>query len=133
MEDSAILQDKDPKMMKKLALLSALSPVLFSLSLMIDAAPAVAAPSRSNIVVSGPACSGKGQSLPLLLIRDTRAAMGGSGGGGGEGPNGGGGGGSNSCWSACFSTYNACRDRGPKDICVSRMKTCLAICDRPAN
>lgn len=66
----------------------------------------------------------------LLLIRDVRATMGG---GHGDGGAGGGGGNANRCWSTCFNTYNACMDKGPKDICVSRMKTCLAICDTSSN
>jgi len=57
----------------------------------------------------------------LLRVRDTQAANSGTG-GHGRGPN--------SCWSACFNDYNACMDRGPENVCVSRMKTCLAICDR---
>jgi hypothetical protein len=66
----------------------------------------------------------------FILVRDARASMG----GGGSGSNGGGGN-TNSCWSACFSTYNNCIDNGPKEkgYCVSRMKTCLAICDTSAN
>jgi hypothetical protein len=65
----------------------------------------------------------------FILVRDARASM-----GGGSGGNGGGGN-TNSCWSACFSTYNNCIDNGPKEKghCVSRMKTCLAICDSSAN
>jgi hypothetical protein len=65
----------------------------------------------------------------LLLIRDVRATMGGGNGNGGEGSGGNGGGNANRCWSTCFNSYNACMDKGPKDVCVSRMKTCLAICD----
>jgi hypothetical protein len=57
----------------------------------------------------------------LLLVRDTRAAASG------------GGRGASSCWSACFNDYNACVDAGPKQVCVSRMKTCLAICDSLSN
>jgi hypothetical protein len=59
----------------------------------------------------------------LLQIRDTRTAAGAGGGNGGP----------NSCWSACFNTYNQCMDGGPKNICVSRMKSCLEVCDRLSN
>ncbi len=57
----------------------------------------------------------------LIRIRNTRAAAGN-------------GGRANSCWSACFNDYNQCvetapTDSGPKKLCVSRMKTCLAVCD----
>jgi hypothetical protein len=58
----------------------------------------------------------------LHLVRDTRAAA--SGGGGGR---------TNGCWSACFIDYSLCMDQGPKNVCVSRMKTCLAICDHLTN
>ncbi len=56
----------------------------------------------------------------LLPVRDTRAAAAS-------------GGGANSCWSACFNDYNQCMDAIPKDVCVSRMKTCLAVCDHLSN
>jgi len=59
----------------------------------------------------------------LLQIRDTQAA---AAGGGGNGR-------ANSCWSACFGDYSQCMDAGPKNVCVSRMKTCLEVCDRLSN
>ncbi len=58
----------------------------------------------------------------LHLVRDARASA-----------SGGGGGGTNGCWSACFNDYTLCMDQGPKAVCVSRMKTCLAICDHLTN
>jgi len=73
--------------------------------------------------------SGSQQCIPykeksgVMLVRDTQAAT--SGGGGGRSGSG--------CWSACFHDYNSCMDVGPKNVCVSRMKTCLAICDRLSN
>src|SRR5512138_758138 len=54
----------------------------------------------------------------LILIRDTRASMGGSGGYS-----------KGSCWKGCFEEYNNCVDRMAKDICVPQMKSCLAVCD----
>src|SRR5262245_1468395 len=64
----------------------------------------------------------------LIRIFDARASM-----NGGDGK---GGGRANSCWSACFNDYNQCLDGGqarageaPKKACVTRMKSCLAVCD----
>jgi hypothetical protein len=54
----------------------------------------------------------------LILVRDTRASMGGSGGYN-----------KGSCWKGCFEEYNTCVDRMAKDICVPQMKSCLAVCD----
>lgn len=72
-------------------------------------------------VMAGPAATESG---PLLLqIRDTQAA---ASGGGGNGR-------ANSCWSSCFGDYSQCMDAGPKNVCVSRMKTCLEVCDRLSN
>jgi hypothetical protein len=74
--------------------------------------------------MAGPAAIESG---PLLLqIRDARTAAGGGGDGGGNG-------GANSCWSSCFGDYSQCMDAGPKNVCVSRMKTCLEVCDRLSN
>jgi hypothetical protein len=64
------------------------------------------------------------ESGPLLLqIRDTQAAA----------PRGGGNRRANSCWSSCIGDYSQCMDAGPKNVCVSRMKTCLEVCDRLSN
>jgi hypothetical protein len=65
--------------------------------------------------------AGKGASSAkdnLILVRDTRASMGGSGGYN-----------KGSCWKGCFEEYNSCVDRMAKDVCVPQMKSCLAVCD----
>ena len=53
----------------------------------------------------------------LLQIRDVRSA----------------GGGGNGCWSACFSDFDECMGIRTKNLCVSRVKTCLETCDRLSN
>ena len=110
-----------------------ISSTLVLSTLLIASTSAEASPSRSSnfahrTAAGSPVCQ-QTATGGLILIRDARASMGGGGNGGG----GGGGGNANSCWSACFSTYTNCMDRGPKDFCVSRMKTCLAVCDTSAN
>lgn len=52
------------------------------------------------------------------LIRDVRS------GGGGNGRS------ENICWSSCFNNYNGCLEVSDKPACVSRMKNCLAVCDK---
>jgi hypothetical protein len=54
----------------------------------------------------------------LLQIRDVRSAAGGGG---------------NGCWSACFSDFDECMGIRTKNLCVSRVKTCLETCDRLSN
>ena len=53
----------------------------------------------------------------LLQVRDIR-----SGGGGGNG-----------CWNACFTDFDECLGIRTKNLCVSRVKTCLETCDRLSN
>jgi len=53
----------------------------------------------------------------LLQVRDVRSA----------------GGSSNGCWSACFSDFDECMGIRNKNLCVSRVKTCLETCDRLSN
>jgi hypothetical protein len=57
----------------------------------------------------------------LLRIRDVQNAKSG------------GGGGSSGCWSACFNDFDACLGIRTKNLCVSRVKTCLETCDRLSN
>jgi hypothetical protein len=59
----------------------------------------------------------------ILRVRDTRTSS--AGGGRNEGEN--------TCWSSCFKNYNDCVDAGPKNLCVTRMKSCLELCDRLSN
>ena len=54
----------------------------------------------------------------LLQIRDIRSA---------------GGNGGNGCWSACFSDFDECMGIRTRNLCVSRVKTCLETCDRLSN
>lgn len=63
------------------------------------------------------------QDATLLRIRDTRASAAGGGGGGSD----------NTCWSSCFRNYNGCMESGPKNMCVTRVKSCLELCDRLSN
>jgi hypothetical protein len=50
--------------------------------------------------------------IELLRIRDMRQA-----GGGG-------------CWSHCYNMFDECMGTSEKNICVSRVKTCMETCDR---
>jgi hypothetical protein len=75
----------------------------------------ICAPALSHS--SNPCSSNSGGQL--LLIRDTRSAAAG--------------GGKNSCWKSCFDDYNSCMDQSGKNPCVSRMKTCMAVCDQLSN
>jgi hypothetical protein len=112
-------------------------PAALALSAVLTiSAPAGASPWAGAATCAKPASSHASErsTVPhLTLVRDTRASMSGGSGGSGGGSNGGSGGNANSCWSACFSTYNNCVDRERKDHCVSRMKSCLAICDTSGN
>jgi hypothetical protein len=63
------------------------------------------------------------QDATLLRIRDTRTSAAGGGGGGSD----------NTCWSSCFRNYNGCMETGPKNMCVTRVKSCLELCDRLSN
>jgi hypothetical protein len=54
----------------------------------------------------------------LLQVRDVRSAGGNSG---------------NGCWNACFSDFDECMGIRTKNLCVSRVKTCLETCDRLSN
>lgn len=67
--------------------------------------------SASQSCISGPEAN-------LLLVRDARASL-----GGGKG----------SCWRSCFDHYNICVDQVEKNVCVSQMKSCLAVCDNISN
>lgn len=68
-----------------------------------------AAPSRSGMALTGPTPS------LWLQIRDVQSAR-----------NGGG----NGCWNACFTDFDECMGVRTKNLCVSRVKTCLETCDR---
>lgn len=50
----------------------------------------------------------------LLQIRDARSANGGG----------------NGCWNACFTDFDECMGIRTKNLCVSRVKTCLETCER---
>jgi hypothetical protein len=39
----------------------------------------------------------------------------------------------NGCWTACFSDFDECMGIRTKNLCVSRVKTCLETCDRLSN
>lgn len=39
----------------------------------------------------------------------------------------------NGCWNACFNDFDECMGVRTKDLCVSRVKTCLETCDRLSN
>ena len=54
----------------------------------------------------------------LLQVRDVRSSGGRSG---------------NGCWTACFSDFDECMGIRTKNLCVSRVKTCLETCDRLSN
>jgi hypothetical protein len=51
--------------------------------------------------------------IELLRIRDMRQA----GGGGG-------------CWNHCYNMFDECMGTSQKNICVSRVKTCMETCDK---
>ena len=53
----------------------------------------------------------------LLQIRDVRSSAGGG----------------NGCWNACFTDFDECMGIRTKNLCVSRVKTCLETCDRLSN
>jgi hypothetical protein len=53
----------------------------------------------------------------LLRIRDVKSADGGG----------------NGCWNACFTDFDECMGIRAKNLCVSRVKTCLETCDRLSN
>jgi hypothetical protein len=42
-------------------------------------------------------------------------------------------GGGNGCWNACFTDFDECMGVRTKNLCVSRVKTCLETCDRLSN
>lgn len=57
----------------------------------------------------------------LLRIRDVQNAKNGGSGNG------------NGCWNACFNDFDECLGIRTKNLCVSRVKTCLETCDRLSN
>ena len=68
-------------------------------------------PHQSSPLLSGRAHRG------LLQIRDVRSSAGGG----------------NGCWNACFTDFDECMGIRTKNLCVSRVKTCLETCDRLSN
>jgi hypothetical protein len=53
--------------------------------------------------------------IDILRIRDMRQT---------------GGGGSGGCWTHCFTMYDECLGTKEKNVCVTRIKTCMETCDR---
>jgi hypothetical protein len=51
--------------------------------------------------------------VDILQIRDVRQA-----------------GGSGGCWNHCYTMFDECMGISQKDVCVSRVKTCMETCDR---
>jgi hypothetical protein len=51
--------------------------------------------------------------IDILRIRDTRQA-----------------GNSGGCWSHCYNMFDECMSNSEKNVCVSRVKTCMETCDR---
>ena len=88
-----------------------------------EAAPdaATSALSRASVFVAtprqSPAPFASRTHGGLLQIRDVRNA----------------GGGGNGCWNACFTDFDECMGIRTKNLCVSRVKTCLETCDRLSN
>ena len=85
----------------------------------VEAAPDVARSTHSSAEATeaSPTHASRFASRPrrgLLQIRDIRA----------------GGGGGNGCWNACFTDFDECLGIRTKNLCVSRVKTCLETCDR---
>jgi hypothetical protein len=78
--------------------------------------------SGDNIVAVSPhqSSSPRSSRMPggLLQVRDVRGSSGRSG---------------NGCWTACFSDFDECMGVRTKNLCVSRVKTCLETCDRLSN
>jgi hypothetical protein len=96
-------------------------PVLSALLLAASLSATEAAPVGPGMSLrDGPVIS---WDATLLRIRDTRTSAAGGGGGGSE----------NTCWSSCFRNYNGCMETGPKNMCVTRIKSCLELCDRLSN
>jgi hypothetical protein len=98
-------------------------PILGALLLVASLSAAKAEPVGAGISLrDSPVIS---RDATLLRIRDTRTSAAGGGGGGG--------GSDNTCWSSCFKNYNGCMETGPKNMCVTRVKSCLELCDRLSN
>jgi hypothetical protein len=96
-------------------------PALGALLLVASLSPSEAAPVGPGMSLrQSPVIS---QDATLLRIRDTRTSAAGGGGGGSD----------NTCWSSCFRNYNGCMENGPKNMCVTRVKSCLELCDRLSN
>jgi hypothetical protein len=96
-------------------------PVLGALLLVASLSVAEAEPVGSGMSLRhSPVIS---RDATLLRIRDTRTSAAGGGGGGSD----------NTCWSSCFRNYNGCMETGPKNMCVTRVKSCLELCDRLSN
>lgn len=96
-------------------------PVLSALLLVASLSAAKAAPVGLGMSLRySPVIS---RDATLLRIRDTRTSAAGGGGGGSE----------NTCWGSCFRNYNGCMETGPKNMCVTRIKSCLELCDRLSN
>jgi hypothetical protein len=103
---------------------TALATLLLSGVMIAQAAPG-ASPYALSCGGTVPAASNQSCSLlarrapgGLLQIRDVQSAR-----------NGGG----NGCWNACFTDFDECMGMRTKDLCVSRVKTCLETCDRLSN
>jgi hypothetical protein len=51
--------------------------------------------------------------IDILLVRDMRQA-----------------GGNGGCWNHCYTMFDECMGTSEKNICVTRVKTCMETCDR---